>query len=391
MKLRDVYESANTGLDAIKRAPIVDYESDIKCIRIQDISQNKKFHEWGNTEVNESDYNKFKLKKNDILVARTGATVGVSYIVKEDCNAVYNNGTIRLRLKDNVNCGFIYQLFQTREFRQYIDNVSCVSTQPNLKVENLLRFDIPDYSKPQQEKIAKILMKYDELILKNEEKIMTLEKIIKKTYIKWFIKNDIPNYEIKNKKKVKPYGWVLGNDNEMMIPSKWKIGKLEEIGKFVRGKNITAAEMVEGDIPVISAGINPSGYHNESNVKEFSITMSASGANAGYLKYNLCDIWAADCSYYANNKNIWFVYSSLDFISKAIDNLQVGAAQPHVYPKNINKLNIIIPEEDLIIKYNNFVNPIFMEIKNLLEQNKNLLCQKKMMLPRLMSGKLEVD
>lgn len=391
MKLRDVYESANTGLDAIKRAPIVDYESDIKCIRIQDISQNKKFHEWGNTEVNESDYNKFKLKKNDILVARTGATVGVSYIVKEDCNAVYNNGTIRLRLKDNVNCGFIYQLFQTREFRQYIDNVSCVSTQPNLKVENLLRFDIPDYSKPQQEKIAKILMKYDELILKNEEKIMTLEKIIKKTYIKWFIKNDIPNYEIKNKKKVKPYGWVLGNDNEMMILSKWKIGKLEEIGKFVRGKNITAAEMVEGDIPVISAGINPSGYHNESNVKEFSITMSASGANAGYLKYNLCDIWAADCSYYANNKNIWFVYSSLDFISKAIDNLQVGAAQPHVYPKNINKLNIIIPEEDLIIKYNNFVNPIFMEIKNLLEQNKNLLCQKKMMLPRLMSGKLEVD
>ncbi|MBE6152939.1 MAG: hypothetical protein E7166_01740 [Firmicutes bacterium] len=391
MKLRDVYESANTGLDAIKRAPIVDYESDIKCIRIQDISQNKKFHEWGNTEVNESDYNKFKLKKNDILVARTGATVGVSYIVKEDCNAVYNNGTIRLRLKDNVNCGFIYQLFQTREFRQYIDNVSCVSTQPNLKVENLLRFDIPDYSKPQQEKIAKILMKYDELILKNEEKIMTLEKIIKKTYIKWFIKNNIPNYEIKNKKKVKPYGWVLGNDNEMMIPSKWKIGKLEEIGKFVRGKNITAAEMVEGDIPVISAGINPSGYHNESNVKEFSITMSASGANAGYLKYNLCDIWAADCSYYANNKNIWFVYSSLDFISKAIDNLQVGAAQPHVYPKNINKLNIIIPEEDLIIKYNNFVNPIFMEIKNLLEQNKNLLCQKKMMLPRLMSGKLEVD
>lgn len=391
MKLRDVYESANTGLDAIKRAPIVDYESDIKCIRIQDISQNKKFHEWGNTEVNESDYNKFKLKKNDILVARTGATVGVSYIVKEDCNAVYNNGTIRLRLKDNVNCGFIYQLFQTREFRQYIDNVSCVSTQPNLKVENLLRFDIPDYSKSQQEKIAKILMKYDELILKNEEKIMTLEKIIKKTYIKWFIKNDIPNYEIKNKKKVKPYGWVLGNDNEMMIPSKWKIGKLEEIGKFVRGKNITAAEMVEGDIPVISAGINTSGYHNESNVKEFSITMSASGANAGYLKYNLCDIWAADCSYYANNKNIWFVYSSLDFISKAIDNLQVGAAQPHVYPKNINKLNIIIPEEDLIIKYNNFVNPIFMEIKNLLEQNKNLLCQKKMMLPRLMSGKLEVD
>ena len=391
MKLRDVYESANTGLDAIKRAPIVDYDSDIKCIRIQDISQKKKFCDWGNTEVLEKDYKKFKLMKNDILVARTGATVGVSYIVKDDCNAVYNNGTIRLRFKDCVDCNFIYQLFQTNEFRRYIDNVSCVSTQPNLKVENLLRFDIPEYSKPQQEKISKILTKYDDLIFLNEEKISNLEKIINQTYIKWFVKHDIPNYNVEGEISVKPNGWMLGNDNDMKIPSNWRIGKLEEIGKFIRGKNITASEMVEGDIPVISAGINPSGYHNEANVKEYSITMSASGANAGYLKYNLCDIWAADCSYYTNNKNIWFVYSSLQFISKAINNLQVGAAQPHVYPKNINKLNIIIPEDDLIIRYNSFVNPIFMEIKNLIEQNNSLLRQKNMILPRLMSGKLVVE
>jgi len=391
MKLRDVYESANTGLDAIKRAPIVEYDTDVKCIRIQDISQNKRFFEWGNTEVLEKDYKKFKLKKNDILVARTGATVGVSYIVNEDCPAVYNNGTIRLRLKDCVDCNFIYQLFQTNEFRRYIDNVSCVSTQPNLKVENLLRFDIPNYSKPQQEKISKILTKYDDLIKKNQDKILLLEKMINKTYIKWFIRHNIPNYEFEDMISVKPNGWMIGDDNDMKIPCNWKIGKLEEIGKFVRGKNITASEMIDGNIPVISAGINPSGYHNESNVKEFSITMSASGANAGYLKYNLCDIWAADCSYYTNNKNIWFVYSSLNFISKAISNLQVGAAQPHVYPKNINKLNIVIPEEELIIKYNNFVTPIFMEIKNLLEQNNSLLRQKNMILPRLMSGKLVVE
>ena len=146
--------------------------------------------------------------------------------------------------------------------------------------------------------------------------------------------------------------------------------------------------MEEGDIPVISAGINPSGYHKESNVKGFSLTMSASGANAGYLKYNLNDIWAADCSFYQNKNNIWFMYASLNFIESAISNLQVGAAQPHVYPKHINKLNIIIPDEKTITEFNSFVEPIFLEIKRLSDINCNLQKQKNMVLPRLISGKL---
>ena len=241
-----------------------------------------------------------------------------------------------------------------------------------------------------QKKIAGILLNYDRFIENNNRKISLLEKIVEETYKKWFIRFKFPenqNYEFVYDK---PYGWIYGNKSNMSIPCNWHFGKLAEIGQFVRGKNITSTEMQEGEIPVVSAGIEPSGYHNEANVKGKSLTMSASGANAGYLKYNLNDIWAADCSYYQNDENIWFVYSSLKFIESAIRNLQVGSAQPHVYAKNINKLNIIIPEEKYIKMYNDLVNPMFEEISRLNEKNKILVKQRDLLLPRLMSGKLEV-
>ena len=118
MRIKDYTKSANTGLDAIKRAPILDYETNIRCIRIQDISQSKPFTEWGFTQPSIKDYNKFKLKKNDILIARTGATVGVSYIVLDDCNAVFNNGTVRLKLNNNIDAKFVFYVFHSKEFKQ---------------------------------------------------------------------------------------------------------------------------------------------------------------------------------------------------------------------------------------------------------------------------------
>jgi type I restriction enzyme S subunit len=86
--LGDLVKSANTGLDAIKRAPIVEQETGIKCFRIQDASQKKEYYKWGNTKVEDRNFAKFQLKKGDILIARTGNTIGVHFLVKEDLNSV---------------------------------------------------------------------------------------------------------------------------------------------------------------------------------------------------------------------------------------------------------------------------------------------------------------
>ena len=391
MRLKDKTLSANTGLDAIKRAPIVEYDTGLKCIRIQDISQGKNYYEWGFTETNEKDRKKFLLKKNDLLIARTGATVGVSQFITEDTEAVYNNGTIRLRLEKSLNPRFVYYIFQTKSFLQYIDNISCVATQPNLRIEGLLRFTIPDYSIEKQNAIVKTLSTFDDLIENNNKRIKLLEQMAENLYKEWFVRFRFPGYEDVEFEEKKPRSWQVGTeDKKHFAPTIFRYDKFGTIGSFVRGKNITAAQMIEENIPVISAGLQPSGYHNEANVFGENLTISASGANAGYLKYNLNDIWAADCSYYQDNATIWFVYNTLKYLQPVISNLQCGAAQPHVYPKNINSLYILIPTEELIHKYNDFVKPYYDEIKVLNQHNQLLTQQRDMLLPRLMSGKIEV-
>lgn len=210
-------------------------------------------------------------------------------------------------------------------------------------------------------------------------------------YKEWFVRFRFPGYEYVEFEEKKPKGWKVGTeDKKHFAPITFKYDEFGNIGSFVRGKNLTAAKMVKGDIPVISAGLRPSGYHNKANVYGVNLTISASGANAGYLKYNMTDVWAADCSYYQDDATIWFVYNTLKYLQPVISNLQCGAAQPHVYPKNLNKLCVLIPTDELIHKYNNFVKPYYDEIKILNQHNQLLIKQRDMLLPRLMSGKLEV-
>ena len=277
------------------------------------------------------------------------------------------------------------------EFKVYMQQISKGTTQDNLSLEKLRRvkFSAPDYDT--QLKIGNILSTYDELIENNIERIKMLEQMAQNLYKEWFVDFRFPGYENITLKKLSPRGWVTSsNSTNMVCPENWSYGPLSQFGSFVRGKNITAAEMIEGNIPVISAGIDPSGYHNENNVTGQSITVSASGANAGYLKYHLSDIWAADCSYFQDDEKIWFVYNALKFLQPVISNLQTGAAQPHVYPKHINSLCTIIPDDDTIKEYCDKVKPIYEQIKLLKTKNENLTKQRDMLLPRLMSGKLEV-
>ena len=265
------------------------------------------------------------------------------------------------------------------------------TAQPKLSQKNLNRIKVRFPSLEKQKNIADVLSVYDNLIENNNKRIKILEQMAENLYKEWFVRFRFPGHEIAEFEKQVPSGWVISSkETDMVCPIGWQYGKFSNLGRFIRGKNITASEMVDGDIPVISAGLEPSGYHNTNNVIGKSLTISASGANAGYLKYHLSNIWAADCSYYQDDKKLWFVYNALKFLQPVISNLQVGAAQPHVYPKNINKLCTIIPDDDIIQKYCDKVEPIYEQIGILNKKNENLIKQRDMLLPRLMSGKLEV-
>ena len=227
-----------------------------------------------------------------------------------------------------------------------------------------------------QQKIASILSTYDTLIENNNRRIRLLEQMAENLYKEWFVRFRFPGHE------------KLENG----LPKEWDIKPLKTLCEFRKGKNITASEMCKGTYPVISAGLSPSGFHNKSNVHGVSVTMSSSGANAGYISIHYDDIWAADCSYISEEQTeeIFYVYEVLNNIRQVINNYQMGAAQPHVYPKDINRIKTCIPPKELRIKANSILAKFHKEIDKLAQQNTLLIRQRDLLLPRLMSGKLEV-
>ena len=176
-KLEELVLSANTGLDAIRRAPIVENYTGIKCLRIQDISQNKTFDNWGNTEVKDSDFVKAQLKRGDIIMART-CSPGILLHVQEDLNAVFNNGLARIRANENSHPIFLKYLFKTNEFINHIYGISDgTAVQLNMKLGDLLSYDLKIPPINCIKKFVKIVSEWDDKILSNHQQIQTLTQL----------------------------------------------------------------------------------------------------------------------------------------------------------------------------------------------------------------------
>lgn len=306
------------------------------------------------------------------IIGRQGAYCGnVKYVLGK--SYMSEHAIVAVTNPNHNNRYFAYKLSLAK-----LGRFSGQAAQPGLSVTKLLRLKFEMPSRQYQDRVASILSTYDSLIENNTKRICILEKMAENLYKEWFVRFRFPGHE--NVKMVNG------------LPNGWKKGALSDVCEFKRGKNITSSEMKDGTIPVISAGITPSGFHSHANVYGISVTMSSSGANAGYIAVHYSDIWAADCSYIeeASTPYIYYVYELLNNIRSIINNFQRGAAQPHVYPKDINRIKMIIPSEDIRKKANEKIGVIHRHIDNLQRLNSLLARQRDLLLPRLMSGKLEV-
>jgi len=142
VELKDCVEKIGTGADAIQRAPIVNYDTGIRCIRVGDMTNNRKYHEWGFTKMTEKDFNNYKLDIGDIVITRT-AVNGITKIIDDKGKIVCNNGLIRLKINNKYNKIFIYLCTKTKEFNDYIRRIdSETSVRPNMKVNYLTSYHI---------------------------------------------------------------------------------------------------------------------------------------------------------------------------------------------------------------------------------------------------------
>jgi type I restriction enzyme S subunit len=271
-----------------------------------------------------------------------------------------------------MNSWFLYNWLQThkREFeRQAVGSTIKTIGLPYFKKLKILA---PSYQ--EQNKIAKILSVWDNAVL-------TAESLIKNSKQK---KKGLSQQLLLGKKR-------LLNDEGIRFNKKWVPKYLSDIAKVKKGKALSSKNLEVGSFPVIAGG-KSSPYNHNKYTHENVITISASGAYAGYVAYHEQKIWASDCSVVEVrcDTNLHFIYQYLLLNQIRIYSLQSGGAQPHIYPKDIDALKIDVPELVEQQKIAAVLTNADKEIELLEQQLSDLKQEKKSLMQQLLTGKRRV-
>ncbi len=317
-------------------------------------------------------HNTHRVEGPGVVIGRKG-TLGTVFYSEVD----YWPHDTALWVKDFKNNDplFVYYYLKTLGLERF----DAGAANPTLNRNHIhsLKVWVPEIAN--RTKIADILSAYDELIDNNNQRISLLEQMAEEMYKEWFVRLRFAGHEQTRIVDGVPEGW-----------EKVTLGKLINVKK---GKNITKNTVNEGSVPVVAGGLKPSCYHDKPNAKGPVITVSSSGANSGYVNLYQQNIWASDCSYINKDvtDKIYYFYTLLKLRQTEIYNLQHGSAQPHVYPKDLERLEVIQPAEQLICEFEESIGEFYRLRKILKEKNKILKQTRDLLLPRLMSGKLSVD
>lgn len=319
-----------------------------------------------------------EFQENDILISNIRPYF--KKIWKADRRGCCSNDVLCIRANNNVDAEFLYYLLSQDLFFAYVMSGANGSKMPRGDKQQIMNWEIEIPSeKEDQRRIASILSSLDRKIELNNKINADLEEMAQAIFKNWFV-----DFE--------PFKDGKFVDSELgMIPEGWKVGTLGELCNFKRGKNLLTKNAIDEGVPVVAGGLEPSCYHNVANTGAPVITVSGSGANAGFMRMYHVPVWASDCSFIdISCENFYFVYCFLKVNSKLLKHAQTGAVQPHVKPSDIHDFELLIPDKESIYDFQDKVKPFFDKIASIQKENSRLSLLRDTLLPRLMSGELEV-
>ena len=346
-------------------------ETSLPLLRIADMKNGTK-----EVFVKEEIPQRFIAHPEDIIYTRTG---NVGLVFRNNYGVMHNNCfSVTPNDADELSRDFLYYALQNKTFFDTANALARGAAQPDLPHTSFNSIEFAYPSLFVQERIAYILSRYDSLIENYQKQIKLLEEAAQRLYKEWFIDLRFPGHENTN---------IIDG-----VPEGWTPSQLGQLAEFKRGKTITKKDVIDGDIPVVAGGLEPAYYCNKSNTAERVITISGSGANAGFTRMYFEKVWASDCSFVDASATpfLHFVYCYLKDNKTTIDNMQKGAAQPHVYAKDINSLGLCIPIESILKSFEGKISKYFDSISSIQSQIRLLTEARDRLLPKLMSGEIEI-
>lgn len=320
------------------------------------------------------------INPNEIVITKTGSSVGRTTFVRRVVHPMTLNPQLVVLKNISENAEFLSYYIKSALFQSVLKSIVVGSAIPTLSQKNLanIMINVPKEVEDQR-RIASILSSLDRKIELNNKINADLEEMAQAIFKNWFV-----DFE--------PFKDGKFVDSELgMIPEGWKVGLLGELCNFKRGKNLLTKNAIDEGVPVVAGGLEPSCYHNVANAGAPVITVSGSGANAGFMRMYHVPVWASDCSFIdITCENFYFVYCFLKVNSKLLKHAQTGAVQPHVKPSDIHDFELVIPDKESIFDFQDKVKPFFDKIALIQKENSRLSLLRDTLLPRLMSGEIEV-
>ena len=291
--------------------------------------------------------------------------------------------------------------------KEYLIGFAGGTAQKNLLLRDLRNFKVQLSPLDIQRKVVLILAAYDHLIENNTRRIKILEEMAQNLYREWFVNFCFPGHE---RTKLVDSGSDLGQ-----IPEGWKISDLGEIIDVLPGYAFKSRDWRDRGIPVVkiknitldkNIDLNNVDYIDpilvtKSTTKfflksgDFLVAMTgATAGKTGKLRTShpvlLNQRVAKIIPYELYQEYVWEIIGSEEGQNRFFK-LADGAAQPNMSSAQISSITIVLPPSEIISKFSKIISPIHLQIDNLIFRNKNLKKTRDLLLPKLISGEINVE
>ena len=341
------------------------------------------------------------LYPGDLIISARGTVGEIAQIGK---TSAFNQSCYGLRAADGYSSDYLYYMLKYQV--RYLKSVANGAVFDTIVVKTFdrMKASVPDL--PTQKRIADILSTYDDLIENNNRRIALLEKAAQELYKEWFVRFRFSGYETAKFENGLPEGWeyirfgkaieIIDGDRGVNYP---KQEEFYETGEclFLNACNVTKngfdfsscsyitkekdqvlrkGKLQTGDVVLTTRGtVGNVAFLNE------TLTFAPMRINSGMVILRNLGIVSSE-----------YIYTALrhEGLQKSMMMYASGSAQPQLPIKDMRRIKIIKPDDVTMERFTEFVSPIYKQISSLIMKNQTISKQRDLLLPRLMSGKLEV-
>lgn len=315
----------------------------------------------------------------DLLLTSVG-TLGIPYVVSAGERFYFKDGNLTwFHDFKGLDSTYLYYWLVSPTGKAELAKATIGSSQPAFTIVLLKDLQIACPPLPTQRKIASVLSAYDDLIENNTRRIAILEEMAQAIYREWFVNFRFPGHE-----NVKLVDSPLG-----MIPEGW-LKPLGEVVTLKRGYDLPKKDRRPGMVPIVSSS-GVTDYHDTSMVKGPGVVTGRYGT-LGKVFYVEEEFWPLNTSLYVRefhgNEPLLVVHllHSLD-----LANQNAAGAVPGLNRNALHMIDVVFPPYELQSEIACIIYNIENESRNLRKKNENLRTTRDLLLPRLISGKLDVE